>query len=75
MDEQQINQEVAEQICRSQFWNGRQFRLGASVALLGKVVAVDNDLDAALRALRALVPSTERGQVFEVAPPVTDVIR
>jgi hypothetical protein len=56
--------------------NGRQFQQGECVALLdGRVVAVAANLDAALRALRALDPDPRRGMVFEVAAPVTDVIR
>ena len=76
MNEMQLNQEVAEHICDAGRANGRQLPLGACVALLdGQVVAVAGDLDAALRALRALDPNPRRGMVFEVATPVTDVIR
>ena len=76
MKEIDINQQVAEQICNSPGWNGKAFRSGECVALLdGKVVAVADDLDAALRALRVIEPNPRRGMVFEVGPPVTDVIR
>jgi hypothetical protein len=76
MNEMQLNQQVAEHICDVRQANGRQFQLGACVALLdGQVVAVAGDLDAALRDLRALDPNPGRGMVFEVATPVTDVIR
>jgi hypothetical protein len=76
MKETDINQQVAEQICTLARWNGREFRSGECVALLGgKVVAVAQDLDAALRALRVLNPDPLCGMVFEVALPVTDVIR
>jgi hypothetical protein len=76
MNEQQMNQEIAERICQSRRWNGKPFDSGTWVALLdGQVVAVRPDLDAALDALRALDPSPERGMVFEVASPVPDVIR
>jgi hypothetical protein len=76
MNEIQLNQQVAEQICDARQSNGRQFHAGEWVALLdGQVVAVARDLDAALRSLRALDPDPGRGMVFEVATPVTDVIR
>ena len=76
MNEMQLNQQVAEQICDARQSNGRQFQAGECVALLdGQVVAVAGDLDAALRSLRALDPDPGRGMVFEVATPVTDVIR
>ena len=76
MNEMQLNQQVAEQICDTRKSNGRPFQLGECVALLdGQVVAVGGDLDAALRVLRTLNPDPGRGMVFEVAIPVTDVIR
>jgi hypothetical protein len=76
MTEREINQRVAEQLCQEARWNGREFRPGEWVALLdGKVVAVAPDLDGALQALRALDANPLRGMVFEVGPPVTDVIR
>ena len=76
MNELQFNQQVAEQICDARQSNGRYFQAGEWVALLdGQVVAVAGDLDAALRSLRALDPDPGRGMVFEVAKPVTDVIR
>jgi hypothetical protein len=76
MSELEINQRVAEQICNAGQLDGEQFFPGQCVALInGKVVAVENDLQAALRALRALEANPKRGMVFEVAAPVTDVIR
>jgi hypothetical protein len=76
MNEMQVNQQVAEHICDEGRADGKEFQLGEYVALLdGQVVAVAEDLDAALRALRALDPNPGRGMVFEVAKPVTDVIR
>ena len=76
MNEMQLNQQVAEHICDTGQASGRQLPWGSCVALLdGQVVAVAGDLDAALRALRARDPSPGRGMVFEVAAPVTDVIR
>ena len=76
MNEMQLNQQVAEQICGARESNGREFHWGECVALLdGQVVAVATDVDAALRALRAVDPDPRRGMVFEVEIPVTDVIR
>jgi hypothetical protein len=76
MSELEINQQVAEQICSGDRLNGKQFHLGDCVALLdGKVVAVADDLELALRALRGLDADPHRGMVFEVGPPVVDVIR
>jgi hypothetical protein len=76
MREIDINQQIAEQICNGLRWNGTEFHPGECVALLdGKVVAVAKDLGAALHALRVLDPDPRRGMVFEVGPPVTDVIR
>jgi hypothetical protein len=76
MDETSVNQRVAEQIRKSPRSNGQSFRLGDCVALLdGKVVGVANDLEGALRALRAIDPNPLRGMIFRVAPSVPDVIR
>jgi hypothetical protein len=76
MNELEINQQVAEQICNAGRLNGKLFRVGECVALLdGKVVAVAKDLNTALQALRAFDPNPHRGMIFEVGPPVTDVIR
>ncbi len=75
MNENDINQRVAEQICTGFGLNGHQFRLGECVALLdGKVVAVEEDLSAAVLALRALDSNPNRGMVFQVGPLV-DFIR
>lgn len=76
MSEVEINQQIADQICKMGSLNGKQYLLGQCVALLeGKVAAVANDLQGALRALRGLDANPERGMVFEVVPPITDVIR
>jgi hypothetical protein len=76
MTERDVNQQVAEQICNTGRLNGKQFNRNEYVALLdGNVVAVEKDLDSALRSLRALAPDPLRGMVFEVGPPVPDVIR
>ena len=76
MNETQLNQEAADRICQGHSWNGRRLRRGECVALLdGKVIAVAEDLDGALKSLRATDPNPRRGMVFEVAPPIIDVIR
>jgi hypothetical protein len=76
MNEMDINQRVAEQICNEARWNGQTFHWGECVALLdGRVVAVAKDLGGALHTLRVLDANPHRGMVFEVAPAVTDVIR
>ena len=54
----------------------RQLRRGECVASLdGKVIVVSEDLDGALKSLRATDPNRRGGMVFEVAPPTIDVIR
>lgn len=76
MHEKDANQVVAEAICSTMRWEGQEFRLGEGVALLdGKVVAVGEDLEAVLRALRAIDPDPKRGMVLEVAPLSTEDIR
>ncbi len=76
MDEIDINQQLADEICAGAALNGEPFRIGECVALLdGKVVAVAKSLDDALCALRALEPNPLRGMVVEVGRPVIDVIR
>ncbi len=76
MNELELNQEIADRICEGHPWNGRQLCRGECVALLdGEVVAVADDLDGALKCLRATDPNPRRGMVFEVAPPTVDVIR
>lgn len=76
MNELHLNQAAADQICRGSSWNGHPIHQGQCVALLdGEVVAVADDLDEALKSLRATDPNPRRGMVFEVAPPVIDVIR
>jgi hypothetical protein len=41
----------------------------------GNIVAVANNPDAAISALRAVEPDPRRGMVIEVGHPVVDVIR
>jgi hypothetical protein len=35
MEEREVNQQIAEQICRTGSWNGREFHLREAVALQG----------------------------------------
>lgn len=76
MTEKQLNQQVADRICRDLKFDGQAFRLGQYVSLLdGQVVSVADSADEALKALRTQDPSPQRGMLVEVAPPVIDVIR
>jgi len=76
MNEKEGNLRVAESILAEFAWNGRTFREGQCVALLdGKIVAVADNPDGAISALRAIDPDPQRGMVIEVTHPVVDVIR
>jgi hypothetical protein len=76
MIDDELNQTIAEQICRDFAWQGRCFARGEFVALAdGRVVGVADSLDAALQALRSAEPDPQRGMVVEVTQPVVDVIR
>lgn len=76
MTEREKNQQLADHISGAGGWNGQPRRAGEWVALLdGRVVAVAEDLDGAVRALRRLDPDPARGMVAEIGPPPTDVIR
>ena len=76
MNEKERNLRIAESILAEFAWNGRTFREGQCVALLdGRIVAVADNPDRAISALRAIDPDPQRGMVIEVAHPVVDVIR
>ena len=76
MNDTEGNLRIAETIQSKFAWNGRTFREGQCVALLdGKIVAVTDNPDSAILALRAADPDPERGMVIEVTHPVVDVIR
>jgi hypothetical protein len=63
-------------MCRNFEWQGRTFREGQCVALLdGNIVAVADNPDDAIAALRALDPNPKRGMVVQIATPTVDVIR
>ena len=76
MSERERNLRVAEALCREFEWNGQTFKDGDCVALLdGRIVAVADNPDDAISALRAIVPDPQHGMVVEVSHPVVDVIR
>jgi hypothetical protein len=76
MNDQDRTRKIAETICERFAWNGQTFKEGEYVAVLdGKIIAVTNNPDDAISALRTAAPDPKRGMVVEVAHPVVDVIR
>lgn len=76
MSEKERNQRIADSICVDFAWNGHIFHQGECVALLdGNIVAVAENPEKAISALRAIDPNPKRGMVIEVAHPVIDVVR
>lgn len=76
MTETERNLRIAQSIGDDFAWNGQTFREGDCVALLeGRIVAVADNPDQAIAALRAIEPDPRRGMVIEVAHPTVDVIR
>jgi len=76
MNEKERNLRIAESICAEFAWNGQKFREGDYVALLdGKIVAVADNPDDAIAALRTLEPDPKRGMVVVVTHPSVEVIR
>jgi hypothetical protein len=74
--EQERNLRIAEAMCRDFQWQGRTFREGEYVALLdGSIVAVADNPDDAIAALRALDPNPRHGMVVPIEHPSVDVIR
>ena len=75
-NEKERNLRIAEAMCRDFQWQGRTFREGECVALLdGKIVAVADNPDDAIEALRALDPDPQHGIVVQISHPTADVIR
>lgn len=75
-NEQERNLRIAEAVCRDFEWEGRKFREGQCVALLdGEIVAVADNPDDAIAALRALDPNPKHGMVIPISIPSMDVIR
>jgi len=76
MNEKERNLRIADSICANFAWNGQTFKEGTYVALLdGKIVAIADNPQEAIAALRALDPDPQHGMVVEVSHPVVDVIR
>lgn len=76
MSERERNQRVAETLWREHQWCGQTFEDGQFVALLdGNIIAVAENPDEAISALRAAEPDPRRGMVVDVSPPEVDVIR
>jgi len=74
--DQERNLRIAEAVCRDFEWEGRKFREGQCVALLdGEIVAVADNPDDAIAALRALDPNPKHGMVIPITPPSVAVIR
>jgi hypothetical protein len=76
MNDHERNVRIAQAVHGDCTWNGQKFHEGEFVALLdGQVVAVENNADDAIEALRALDPDAKRGMVIKVSPPAVDVVR
>ena len=70
------NLRIAETMCRDFQWHGRSFHEGECVALLdGNIVAVTDNPDDAIAALRAMDPNPQHGMVVPITPPTVAVIR
>lgn len=75
-NEQERNLRIAEAVCRDFEWHGQKFREGEYRVLLdGKIIAVADNADDAISALRALDPDPKHGLVIPVEVPAMDVIR
>ena len=75
-DEKDRNLRIAEVMCRDFQWQSRTFHEGECVALLdGNIVAVADNPDDAIAALRALDSNPHHGMVVQITPPTVDVIR
>ena len=75
-DEKERNLRIAEVMCRDFQWQGRTFHEGECVALLdGNIVAVADNPDDAIAALRALDSIPQHGMVVQITHPTVDVIR
>lgn len=70
------NRRIAESMCRDFAWEGQIFHEGECVALLdGRIVAIADNPDEAIAALRALDPNPLHGMVVLIEPPNVDVVR
>jgi hypothetical protein len=76
VQEQDHNLRIAEAICEHFAWDGQTYKEGDFVALLGgAIVAVADNPDAAIKALRMRDPDPRQGMVIEVHRPEADIIR
>lgn len=76
MSEREVNLRVAETLWKEHQWSGQTVRDGDYVALLdGDIIAVADNPDDVISALRAVEPDPERGMVTHVSPPKVDIIR
>ncbi|MBP86196.1 MAG: hypothetical protein CMJ64_05690 [Planctomycetaceae bacterium] len=76
MSEYELNQQAAEQIRRDFKLGDQRFQNGQCVALLdGKVIAVKENMAEALKALRTVDSTPDRGMLVTVTAPAVDVIR
>lgn len=75
-DEKERNLRIAEAMCRDFRWQSRTFHEGECVALLdGNIVAVADNPDDAIAALRERDPNPEHGMVVPITSPSIDIIR
>jgi hypothetical protein len=64
MNDKERNLRIAEAMCRDFQWQGRTLREGEYVALLdGNILAVCDNPDDAIAALRAVDPNPQHGMV------------
>ena len=76
MNDKERNLRIAEAMCRDFQWQDRTFREGEYVALLdGNILAVADNPDDAIAALRAVDPNPQHGMVVPITPPTVAVIR
>ncbi len=76
INEKERNLRIAKAMCKDFQWQGRTFHEGECVALLdGNIVAVADNPDDAIAALRAMDPNPQHGMVVQITHPTVDVIR
>ena len=69
------DEEIAEQVCTTLTFRGRQFRLGEFVAILnGEVIASGDGFEEVDNALLHRGIEHGRGLVFQAGPPKPDII-
>ena len=76
MNEQERNLRIAQAVHRDFAWYGTTLQEGDFLALLdGQIIAVANNADVAIAALRALDSDAKRGMIVDVSRPAVDVLR